>query len=234
MCRSGPANADLIRKCTGCKGKHAFLLLPYHNSVEQTVPDAMHTIRDAIVNIFELLIGKSDTLSCRKCEANFGRYFGMESNDLSKISRKDPVVSYSLSTTEIQQADRICESIFTPAHVDFVPKLLFSKPSGLKSHDWKQVCTVNILYVLLANCLNFILQVASQGILKYCLRNLLGTEQRKAVLKFCEVCSMICLEEHDRAEVHKLLEETNLALAFLEKICLLLFRYIHSYMWLSE
>ena len=84
MCRSGPLNADIVRKCTGCKGKHAFLKLPYHNSVEQTVPDAMHTVRDAIVNIFELLIGKNDTTNCRKCETNFGRYYGMKSYDVQK------------------------------------------------------------------------------------------------------------------------------------------------------
>ena len=65
--------------------------------------------------------------------------------------------------------------------------------------------------------MNSILQIASQGILKFCLQNLLGLEQRKAVFKFCDVCTMLFSEVQDQAKVHKLLEETNLALATLEK-----------------
>ena len=40
---------------------------------------------------------------------------------------------------------------------------------------------------------------------------------RKAVFKFCNVCTTIFSEVQNRAEVHKLLEETNLALVTLEK-----------------
>ena len=65
--------------------------------------------------------------------------------------------------------------------------------------------------------MNSILQIASQGILKFCLQNLLGLEQRKAVFKFCDICTMLFSEVHNPAGVHKLLEETNLALAILEK-----------------
>ena len=46
---------------------------------------------------------------------------------------------------------------------------------------------------------------------------MLGLEQRKAVFKFCDVCTLLFSEVQDRAKVHKLLEETNLALATLEK-----------------
>ena len=141
ICSNGFKNASVIRKCTGCKGDYPFLQLPNHNSVDQTVPDAMHTIRDSVVNIFELITGRDDTIKCRKCEVTFRRYFGMKHADVTaKISRKNPIVSYSLSVTDIELANKRYETIITPPHIDFVPKLLFSKRSGLKSHDWKQVC----------------------------------------------------------------------------------------------
>ena len=134
-------NASIVKKSTGCKGNYPFLQLPNHDSIEQTAPDAMHTIRDAIVNIFELITGRDDTKKCRTAEASLGRYYGMTTNDISaKISRKSPIVSYSLSGAEIQLGDKRSETIITPSHVDFVPKLLFSKYTALKSHDWKQVC----------------------------------------------------------------------------------------------
>ena len=41
--------------------------LPFHDSIQQTVPDVMHTINDAIVNLYDLITGKDDTISCRQC-----------------------------------------------------------------------------------------------------------------------------------------------------------------------
>lgn len=110
----------------------------------------MHTIRDAFVNIFDLITGKDDTYNCRKCEINLGRTFGMTAATLTtKISRSKPVVTYSLSSADIKLADMRSESIITPLHIDLVPHKFFSKPSALKSHDWKQVSYMK----LLANCL---------------------------------------------------------------------------------
>ena len=63
----------------------------------------------------------------------------------------------------------------------------------------------------------FVLQIASQGLLKFCLRNLLGFEQRQAIFKFLDLCSMLLAEVHSQSEVNELLKEANLALAILEK-----------------
>ena len=138
--RDHSANVSFIAKSTGCKGQYPFLRLPNHDAMKQTVPDGMHTIRDAIVNIFDIIIGKDDTDSCRKCEINLGRPFGMTSETLqTKINRKEPIVTYSLSSADIKLADTRSEAIISPQHIDFVPGKYFSKPSALKSHDWKQV-----------------------------------------------------------------------------------------------
>jgi len=46
-----------IARSTRCKGSYALMRLPYHNRVEQTVPDAMHTIKDCIEKLLYLIIG---------------------------------------------------------------------------------------------------------------------------------------------------------------------------------
>ena len=56
-------DAKLITKSTGCKGKYSCIKLSTHYSVAQTTPDAMHTVKDAIVNIFDLITGKDDTIN---------------------------------------------------------------------------------------------------------------------------------------------------------------------------
>ena len=114
--------------------------LPHHDPIVQTTPDAMHTVKDAIVNIFNLITGKDDTMSCRTCEFNLGERFGITQDSLKKkIQRKDPNVPYSLSSAELATADRRALAIVSPAHTGFVPSPFFSKSSSLKSHDWKQV-----------------------------------------------------------------------------------------------
>jgi len=50
-----------LAKGTGCKGKYPFLDLQHHDPVLQTVPDAMHTVKDAIVNLYDLVTGRDDT-----------------------------------------------------------------------------------------------------------------------------------------------------------------------------
>ena len=55
ICRS---HAKLIAKATGCKASYALMKLPHHDRVTQTVPDAMHTIKDCIEKIVYLITGK--------------------------------------------------------------------------------------------------------------------------------------------------------------------------------
>ena len=93
-------NAKLITKSTGCKGKYSY-------PIAQTTPDAMHTVKDAIVNIYDLITGKDDTMNCRQCELNLGGRFGITKSSLKKkIQRKSPGVPYSLSSSDIALADK--------------------------------------------------------------------------------------------------------------------------------
>lgn len=61
------------------------------------------------------------------------------------------------------------------------------------------------------------MQIASQGILKYCLRGLLGCEQRKALFQFIDVCCKVLAEKQNKSEIPDLLLEINTALAVLER-----------------
>jgi len=142
-------NANDLTKATGCKGACSLMDLPSHDSIQQTVPDAMHTIKDVIVNLYDLITGKVDIISCRQCEMDLGR-FGI--TRIEKIDHKNPGVPYRLSSFEIKQADMRTESITTPHHIDFAPHRIFSKTSNLKSHDCKQVkfldtCVANALFL---------------------------------------------------------------------------------------
>ena len=47
----------MIAKFTGCKASYALMRLPYHDRTTQTVPDAMHTIKDCIEKIVYLITG---------------------------------------------------------------------------------------------------------------------------------------------------------------------------------
>jgi len=100
------SEAHLITKGSGCKGSNAFMRLSYHDPTTQAIPDAMHTIKDAVVNLYDLITGRDDTLKCRQSELKYGRHFGItEAKVTEKISCKEPGVPYSLSTEDIKLAD---------------------------------------------------------------------------------------------------------------------------------
>ena len=53
--------------------------------------------------------------------------------------------------------------------------------------------------------------------MKYCLRGLLGNEQRKAVFQYIDVCCKVLAEKQSVSAVPDLLAEMNSALAVLER-----------------
>lgn len=116
------SNARLVVRGSGYKGTTSFTKLSGHDSIAQAIPDAMHTVKDAVVNLFDLITGRDDTIKCRECELKHGKRFGItESKVKDKISRNKPGVPYSLSSNDIKLADSRAESIFTPLHVDYLP-----------------------------------------------------------------------------------------------------------------
>ena len=59
--------------------------LKFHDPVQQTVPDAMHTVKDAIEHFFYLIVGRDDSKKVKASEVELQR-FGASSNT-STITR---------------------------------------------------------------------------------------------------------------------------------------------------
>ena len=135
--------------------------LPSHNRLTQTLPDPMHTVKDVIEHIFNLITGKEDNQKVRQAEAAIDR-FGIEASSESsedddpdvprrtkhakKCCRKKklPDAVFRLTSDDIKLANERCQMVNYPSP-DFTPGPIFTKASGLKSHDWKEVCC-NITY----------------------------------------------------------------------------------------
>ena len=111
--------------------------LEFHNPILQTVPDAMHTVKDAIEHLFYLIVGKEDSVKVRQAEVELQR-FGV-SPVASSHKGKLPEAPFCITKQQIKVADQRACGIVCPKHIDFVPRAFFSK-THFKSHDWKQVC----------------------------------------------------------------------------------------------
>ena len=102
--------------------------------MNQTVPDAMNTIKDAVEHFFYLIVGKDNNYTkVVAAEAELHR-FGH-----STISTTTPAnIPYRITKDQKKIADMRASSIICPKHVDFRSSAFFSK-THFNSHDWKQV-----------------------------------------------------------------------------------------------
>ena len=48
--------------------------LPSHDRILQTVPDCMHTVKDAVERIINLITGREASQKVRMCEIAIGRF----------------------------------------------------------------------------------------------------------------------------------------------------------------
>ena len=119
--------------------------LPLHDRISQTCPDMMHTLKDTVEKLFLLIIGKGDDKNIRKSQAEVGRCSDAIQMPASKrrrssnsaLSRLPPCV-YTISSEEVKLANTRALAVLSPT--DFSPGRIFTKTTGLKSHDWKEVC----------------------------------------------------------------------------------------------
>lgn len=65
--------ADIL-KATGCRGEYSFMLLPDHNRPEEEFPDPMHTLKNCVENIHDLVTGRTESAKVRKAEIELGRF----------------------------------------------------------------------------------------------------------------------------------------------------------------
>ena len=79
-----------------------------------------------------MYLGKSDKDKDFKAKSTLGR-FGL------RPGIEHATAPWLLNSNDLEVAATRLKHICVPAHVDCNPKYLFSNPSRLKSHDWKQV-----------------------------------------------------------------------------------------------
>lgn len=102
--------------------------LPFHNRLTQCYPDGMHTIKDVVEHIYNLIIGREDSEKVRSSEIAASRFGLKRTRDGAQIRKKDlpPAPFHRAGLTSLPSPD-------------FTPGAIFTRTTGLKSHDWKEV-----------------------------------------------------------------------------------------------
>lgn len=221
-------DAGVVASATGCKGKYSLQKLPDHNRLDETLPDACHTVKDVVQNLMYLITNRnvnlqkiikseqaSGRLNLKKIETeSANRKFASSrhiratgkkteqksnsgKNENPTESLKSIALPYILTDSEIKVADQRASAIKVPIGFGVKPGPFISKPGSLKSHDWKQL--------------------ACQGILKYCLRDMLSEQCRKTLFSVLDCLAALCAECHSLDDLDQIEGQLNIALASLEK-----------------
>ena len=192
--------ADNQEKCalaqeTGCKGSYSFSKLPLHDRILDTPVDPMHLVKNIVEHCVRFVTGTEDSSKVRQEEKVRNRFSSawISDDNTSKL----PPAPFSLCREEVLLADERAKSILVPSTFDWRPRPIFSKKAGMKAHEWKEVVT--------------------NGILKFCLRGMLGRNQRKTLYKLFDVITRVCAEDVVMDTIDNLEEEVHRALAFFER-----------------
>lgn len=113
----------------------------------------MHLIKDITEHCIRLIAGVEDSVKVRNEEKSRGRFQAAWVEEDGRL----PPAPFILTREEMCLADKRAESILVPASFDWRPRAIFTKTAGMKAHEYKQVVT--------------------NGILKFCLRGMLGHKQ---------------------------------------------------------
>ena len=158
------AQSARIATGTGCRGTYVLAKKnPSFDRVEQSMPDAMHTIAVQVKHIVKCIAGKApeDSLAVRSLEKSLGRFKeswpqtsvagGLHSSKddsagskQKKKTKKEAATSlpnapFGLTRKQMEQADQRVKEIRVPAGDTFRLGAIFSRVSRLNSHEWKEV-----------------------------------------------------------------------------------------------
>lgn len=140
--------------------------MPGFDRVEQTMPDAMHTVAVQVKHLHRCLAGKvpEDSLSVRKQEMSMKKFpecwpttatesttkssdtHGLATKKSKRINQKEvegsitlPPAPFGLNKQQLEEADRRTKHISVPAGDPYSPRSIFSRMLRLNSHEWKEV-----------------------------------------------------------------------------------------------
>ena len=202
---------DLLLQETGCKGPYSLRRLPHHDRYLNTPVEPMHVIKNIGEHLVNLISGKTDSTKLRLEEQTRGR-FSATWCDLNTGKRKLPPAPFCLSKSELVIANQRSVNIVVPLGVDWKSRSLFSRGVSLKSSEWKNVL--------------------SQGILKFCIRGLLGENQRNTLFELCDCVTCLTAEEVDTKTIDALEYRVHRVLTLLERdfpisIHVIMFHLLH-------
>ncbi|XP_050402379.1 uncharacterized protein LOC126818822 [Patella vulgata] len=211
------AQANSVSTATGCKGPYPLSLLPGHNRIEESLPDACHTIKDFIQNIVYLITGKKKVNVKKVMEAEAASGREKLRVDLSativtgKRKRSEISTNQANEATGLQAYSHLClltdqeivlgneraAKLRVPSGFGLKPGNFLTNTRCLKSHDCKQIATQNIL--------------------KYCLRGTLGIRERTTLFFLLDCLRDICAESDADDELDELEVKVNKALALFKR-----------------
>ena len=182
-----------VRK-TGCKGTYPLRKAPGHDRIRMTSVEPMHLVKNIVEHMVLLISGVEDSRKVRLEEQMRGRF---PSTWVSSGSKQLPPAPFVLSSSERKLANARAESVRVTTGFDWKPRGIFNRTSHKKSHEWKQ---------LICN-----------GIIKFCVRGLLGEAQRKPFFSLCDVLARACQEELSASLIDDLELCLHRSLALLER-----------------
>ena len=172
--------------------------------------DPMHLVKDVIEHITKFITGTGDSYKVCNEEKHRGRFrtAWVDEGETKKL----PSAPFVSRQKDIVIANQRAENVLVPSSFDWRPRAFFSKPSSMKAHEWKQVVT--------------------SGILKFCLRGLLGMKQRQTLFKLFDVITRLCAEEIKMDVIENLEVDVHRALACFERdfpvsLQLIVFHLLH-------
>ena len=169
--------------------------LSNHDRYLNTPVEPMHLIKNIVEHIVRLVSGAEDSHKVRREEKSRGRFSGAW---VAHKKNQLPSAPFRLTFDEVKIANCRACSIQVPKGFGWKPKTLFhTNVTGMMSHSWKQlVCT---------------------SILKYCIRGLLGQQQRQTLFLFCNVLARLCAETVHATLLQQLELDVHQALSLLER-----------------
>ena len=183
-----------VMRETGCKGHYSLRNLPNHNRYEDVPVDPMHLIKNIVEHIVKLINGNDDSVKVRLQEKQLKRF---SSAWIKEGETRLPAAPFLLTKEEIALANDRLRQVKVPSGFDWNSQPFFSKPSVMKSHQWKQV--------------------AVHGVLNYSLRGFLGRNQQRTLIKLWKVLAGLCSEKVNTQSVESLKADVTEVLVLLER-----------------
>ncbi|XP_021342795.1 uncharacterized protein LOC110443119 [Mizuhopecten yessoensis] len=218
-------------KDTGRHGSHQWFRLGLDLSQRHAPVEPMHAIKVVAEHLVRLLNGTEDGAKVRAEERSRGRFIDycpdsvyrmhskkapptasistdvqeqvpeMQSHGPGKRTRSSkpvlPPAPFTLTKEEKEKADMRLKNVKVPVDFGDLPATLFSKTTGMKSHTWMKIFT--------------------SGILRYILRDALGTTQRQTFFEFLSALECLYSREIEVAGLDQMEAQWHRVLALMER-----------------